>query len=431
MKSSKIILAIFLLCSYGNAEVLTILDAYNLALQNSKELKSSEYQIEANKEEINQAKAQLYPQIYLSASYAKKKYDGSESGRLSNYTLSFNESLYDSYKINRVDVAKSKVRLDNFKIEFQKQELAQRVFKLYMNILKSQSKIEVYNAYITAKEKRVEFLNKKLQLSLGTKTDLLQGEVDYHSSTIDLLREKKFIRVNKLRLKHLIGVNSIELPYINLDNITDDIVNRMSDIVEMGKSNFDSNLKLAQSKMSVDLSQKEIISAKSAHYPTLSINAQYSKINADRQVSGLENARTLMVQIQLPLYQGGATESKVTASKLSYSSAKENQLQVEDDIREEYAENLATFESSAKSISLYRESLNSARAYLDSIQQSVNAGLKSSLDLNEAKSKLYEVKYRFVQNIYDMINAYIDLLVVTNQFDNLGLVDEIIVSPST
>jgi outer membrane protein len=96
-------------------------------------------------------------------------------------------------------------------------------------------------------------------------------------------------------------------------------------------------------------------------------------------------------------------------------------------IKEEYEENLATFDASSKSLPLYTESLNSARAYLNSIQQSVNAGLKSSLDLNDAKSKLYEVKYRFVSNIYDMINAYIDLLVVTNQFDSLGLIDEIIV----
>jgi outer membrane protein len=430
MKNSKIILAIFLLYSYSSAKVLTISDAYNLALQNSKSIKSSEYQIEANKQQLDQARAEFYPQIYLSASYGKKEYDASGTGRLSNYTLSFNESIYDATKINRIDVTKSKIKLDNFKVEFQKQELAQTIFKIYMDILKSKNKIEVYNAYINAKKKRVELLNKKLEMSLGNKTDLLQGEVDYHFSRMDLRREKKLIRVNELKLKHLTGIKSIELPTIDFDRVTDEVVAKMRDAIESSNNQFDSNLKLEQSKMNLDLSAKEIKQAKSAHMPTISVNAQYSKINAEAKVSSLENTKSIMLQIQVPIYQGGAVESRVTASKLSYSSAQEDLLQVQDEIKEEYEENLATFDASSKSLPLYTESLNSARAYLNSIQQSVNAGLKSSLDLNDAKSKLYEVKYRFVENIYDMINAYIDLLVVTNQFDSLELIDEIIVPKS-
>jgi len=426
MKNSKIILGIFLLYSYSSAKVLTISDAYNLALQNSKSIKSSEYQIEANKQQLNQAKAEFYPQIYLSANYGKKEYDASGTGRLSNYTLSFNESIYDASKINRIDVTKSKIKLDNFKVEFQKQELAQTIFKIYMDILKSKNKIEVYNAYINAKKKRVELLNKKLEMSLGNKTDLLQGKVDYHFSRMDLRREKKFIRVNKLKLKHLTGIDTIELPTIDFNKITDDTVAEMRAVIEKSHNKFSSNLKLKQSQTNLDLSAKEIKSAKLAHLPTININAQYSKINADARVSNLENTKSVMLQIEIPLYQGGAIESKVTASKLSYNSAQESLLQVEDEIKEEYEENLATFDASSSSIALYRESLNSAQAYLNSIEQSFNAGLKSSLDLNEAKSRLYEVKYRFVENLYEMIDAYINLLIITNSFEKLNLVDMII-----
>jgi outer membrane protein len=426
MKSRKIVLYIVLLSSFGYANILSLTDAYKLALKHSKELKASEYQIEANKEQLNQAKAQLYPQIYMSAGYGKKEYDGTGTGRLSSYSISFNESIYDASKINRVDITKSKIKLDNLKIEFQRQELAQRVFKIYMEILKSKNKIELYKAYINAKEKRVELLSKKLQLSLGTKTDLLQGQVAYHFSKMDLKREKKLVRINKLKLRHLTGINSIELPTINFNMITDEVISKMREAIENSNKNFISNLQLEQSKMNLDLSAKEIKQAKSAHLPTISLNAQYSKINADAKVSSLENTKSIMLQIQIPIYQGGAVESKIAESKLSYNSAKESLLQVEDEIKEDYEENLATFDASSKSLTLYLESLNSAKAYLNSIEQSFNAGLKSSLDLNDAKSKLYEVKYRFIENIYDMIDAYINLLIITNNFEHLKLVDNII-----
>ncbi len=426
MKSKIIILTIFLLCSYSSAEILTISEVYNLALQNSKEIKSAEYQVEANREQLNQATAQLYPQVYFSSNFGKKEYDGRGAGRLSSYAISFNQSIYDTTKTENIHVAKSRMKLDNFKIELQKQELAQKVLKIYMDIVKSKNKIEVFHAYLNAKKKNVELLSKKLELSLGTKTDLLQGEVDLHSSKIDLRREERLIRVNKLKLKHLTGLNSIEIPNINLDMITDDIVYSMRSVIEQNSNRFDSNLKLEQSRMNLDLAQKEIKRAKAGHMPTISVNAQYSKVNADAKVSSLENTKSFMLQVQLPLYQGGAVKSKIAESKLFYSSAQENLLQVQDEIKEEYEENLATFDSASKSIAMYQESLNSAREYLNSIQQSLNAGLKSSIDLTNAQSKLYEIKYRFVENIYDMINAYIDLLIVTNNFENLNLVDEII-----
>jgi len=426
MRSRNIILTLLLSYSVGRAEFLTITDAYNLALQNSKNIKASEYQVEANKEQLTQAKAELYPQVYLSASYGEKEYDGRGMGKLSNYTLSLNQSVYDARKLNRIDITKSKIELDNFKVGLQKQELAREIFQIYMDILKSENRLKVYTAYINSKQKRVELLSKKLELSLGTKTDLLQGEVDYHFSQMDLRRERKSIRVNKLKLKHLTGVSSVELPTIDFNRITDEVVTQMRDVIESSRDKFSSNLKLLQSQKSLDLSLQQMKDAKSAHYPTVSINGQYSKINAEEEVSSLENTKSLTLQVQVPIYQGGKVESEITASKLSYSSARESLLEVEDEIKEEYEENFATFDSSSKSLALYQESLQSARAYLDSIQQSFNAGLKSSLDLREAESKLYEVKYRFVENIYDMIGAYINLLIVTNSFENLSLVDEII-----
>ncbi len=92
----------------------------------------------------------------------------------------------------------------------------------------------------------------------------------------------------------------------------------------------------------------------------------------------------------MPLYQGGAVSSKVEQYKLSLNSTKERLSQIEDEVKEEYEENLALFDSSAKSFKLYKEALNSAREYLYSVEKSFNAGLKSKLDLDDAKSRLYE-----------------------------------------
>jgi outer membrane protein len=427
MKSKIVsILFIFTFTITGNTKSITISQAYQLALKNSKELKASKYQIDANKEQLNQAKASLYPQIYFSSSYGKKSYGQRDSGRISTYALSISEPIFDVYKMSKIDIEKSKTKLDRYRFEIEKQDLVKRVLTLYMNILKSQNKIKVYNAYIKSKKKKVRLLNKKLSLKLSTKTELLQGEVDYHFSLMDLRKEKKNIRVNKLKLKHLLGLSSIDIPNINLDLIDKNIISQMETIIKNNNYKYISNLKIKESQAKVELSKKYLNSAKSEHLPTVNLNAQYSKINADPEVSSLENTKSISIQFQIPIYTGGATESRIEASKLSLNSAKTQLSQIEDEVKEEYEENLALFDSSINSFDLYKEALNSANKYLYSIEREFNAGLKSSLDLADAKSRLYEVKYRFVENLYDMINSYINLLIATDSLENLNIVDEII-----
>ncbi len=76
---------------------------------------------------------------------------------------------------------------------------------------------------------------------------------------------------------------------------------------------------------------------------------------------------------------------------------------------------------------LYKGALNSAKRVIYILwKRSFNAGLKVKLDLDDAKSRLYEVKYRFIENIYDLANSYINLLITTNSLENLKLVDRVL-----
>ena len=425
MKSKNIILALFLLCSYSSAEILTISEAYNLALENSKNIKSSIYQLEADRGRVEQSKSKLYPQLYLSGNYGKKQYGSNSYGKLSSYTLSLQQALYDPATARGVAVEKSRIELSDLEVEIKKQELSQIVLKIYLDILKSDNKIELYSRYSETNRGKLNLLEKKFSMNLSNKMDLLQGKVDYHFSNIDLVKERRFLKLNKLRLKHLIGVENLQLPKIDFTKINSQTIAKMRKRVDKDSSAL-SNLKIEQAKQAVELSNQEIKVASSGHLPTVSLSAQYAEINADRSVSSLENTKSIMLQLQIPLYQGGVVESRITSAKLAYSAKQEQLLQVEDEAKENYDELLSTFNSSSDSLALYQEALDSARLYLDAIEQGLKNGLKSKIELNDAKNKLYEVKYRYVENIYEIINSYIGLLIVTDNFEDLSLVDSVI-----
>jgi outer membrane protein len=396
-----------------------------MALSNSKNIKSSLLQLEANRENVTQAKSGLYPKLSLYGNYGKKEYGSNGFGKSSGYTLSLQQLIYNPSVSKKVDLEESRIDMYDTDVELQKQELSQIVLKVYLDILKSENKIELYNRYSKTNQGKLELLEKKYAMALSNKMDLLQGKVDYHFSNIDLVREKRIIRLNKLRLKHLIGTDNFEVPKIDFGRVNSITIQRMRESIT-ADSNSLSNLRIEQAKQAVELSNKEIDVASSGHMPVVSLDAQYAEIDADRSVSSLENTKSIMLQLQIPLYQGGMVESRITSAKLAYSAKQEQLLQVEDEIKEEYDELLAMFNSSSDSLGLYQEAMESAQLYLHAIQQGLDNGLKSRMELNSAKDKLFEVKYRYVENIYEIINSYIGLLILTNKLEDLQIVDSII-----
>jgi outer membrane protein len=425
MKSSRIFLISLVLFTISSAENLSISQAYTLALENSKHIKSSGYQLEANKEQLTQIKTDFYPQLYLSGNYGKKQYGTSGFGNSRGYTLSLQQSIYNPETLNRLDIEKSRIQLSTTEFQLQKQELSNTVLQLYIEVLKSKNKIKLYDTYKASQADKLRLVERKYEMKLSNKMDLLQGKVDYHFSEIDILKEKKLLKLNRLRLKHLTGRSMVTLPEATFKPIEIYTLQRMKDTVAIEKERL-SNLRIEQAQEAVHLSQQEITAASDGHLPTLSLSAQYSKIVADKSVSSLENTKSIMLQLQIPIYRGGKTESKIAASKLAYSAKQEELLQVQDDIKEEYEERWLLFNTAIHSLILYQEALKSANLYLDAIQQGLDNGLKSIIELNEAKTKLYEVKFKYNENIYEMISAYIQLLVLTNHLENLNIVDEII-----
>jgi len=407
------------------AERLSLSQAYALALENSKNIKMNAYQVEIQKKRVEQAKSELYPQVYLSGSYGRKEYGANGLAKFSNYAVTLQQSVYNPTIKRRVDVEESKATLSETEIELQKQELSTLVLQLYLEILKAENKIGLYTSYIDANQDKLNLLEKKYSMALSNKMDVLEGEVAYHFSRIDLRKEKKNLRLNRLRLKHLIGTGEIDLPNIQFGRINDTTIGQMRATIQAEENRL-FNLRIQMAQQSVDISKKEIKAAASEHLPNLSLSGQYAKIDADRTISSFENTKSLMLELRIPLYQGGMVKSRVQSAKLMHQAREEELLLTQDEIQEQYVERLALFDDSVGSLEFYQEALSSAELYLDSIEQGLQNGLKSKIELNDAKNKLYEVKYEYLENMYDILDSYIGLLILTNRLDQLGLVDEVI-----
>lgn len=435
MKSNKIInltLCLSFLSSYADAEVLNFSRAYALALENANSIKSSVYVSQSDKEKINQEEAQLYPQINLSTYYKKSEYvsnpekDKTKQGLLS-YSLTAKQTVYNPETYTRIDMQESRSEYSQTKVNLEKEELAQNLFNIYLNVLKSKNKIELLESYLQYSNSKLQELTKKYEMNLANKMDLLEMKVENNSAQIDLKKEKKLFDVYNLKLKQFIGDTEYKLPVIESDKQILGIIDLMKERV-LSDGNLSPSLKIKQAQIAVKLSQLEIENAINGHLPKVTLDASYAKYDTDAPAidSTYDNVKSIMLTVNIPIYSGGYVSSKVDSSKLMYKAASEDLQNTTKQVKVEYDEYFALFEASAESVSMYKEAFQSAELYVEAVEQGYEHGLKSVIDLNDARSKLYKVKYKYIENIYEMVDSYMGALIVTNNFEDIGLLDKLV-----
>jgi outer membrane protein len=436
MKNSKFLFFIFISGIALHAQVLTFSKAYELALENTHSIKASVFKVEGSKQRVEQEKSQLYPQLNLSASYKKTQYDYNKNYNASgdiirqglfNYSLTLRQNIYNAQTYSKISLERSRSELYEVGVELEKEQLAQKVFKVYLDLLKNRNKIELYKSYLQYTKSRLDELNKKYDMFMASKMDLLEMKVEYKSAQIDLKKEKKLFTVNKLKLEQLIGATDYKLPSVNSDkHILTAIGSIKASVID--KNDFSSNLQLLKAKLALTLAKKDTHNAFVAHYPTLDLQASYSGYETDDPTSDslYSDVQSVMLNFNLPIYNGGRVSSRVKELEFNYDAAKEEYLDTQKEIQVMYDEYIALLEASIESVSMYQEALESATLYVNAIEQGYKHGLKSVIDLNDAKNKQYEVRYKYIENIYEMVDSYIGLLIVTNDFKNIALLDKLV-----
>lgn len=435
MKSRRftrsLIVASLLFCS-AQAEVLNFSTAYGLALENANNIRSALYVSQAEEEKINQEKSQLYPQINLSTSYKKSEYESNPLENMTRqglitYSATARQALYNDEVYSRIDLQEAKSKYSQIKVERQKEELAQELFQTYLDILKSKNRISLLISYLEYTRTKLEDLTKRFEIDMSNKMDLFQMRVEYASAEIELEKEKKFFRVHELKLQHYIGDVKYELPDISSDKILLATIQEMQQQVN-SNANIQKSYIVQEAQAALATAEADVEYAKAGHLPKLTFDAAYSRYETDDPTvdAAYNMTNYAMVSLNIPIYSGGYVSSKIESSLLMQKSANEDLENTKKEIAVAYDEYRATFEASAASVGMYKKAIESAELYMDAINQGYEHGLKSIIDLNEAKNKLDEVKYKYVENLYQMVDSYIGLLMVTNNFKELYLLDKLV-----
>ncbi len=413
----------------------SLVDIYSQALAHDPTLASALSANQAAQELIEQGKALYRPTVNFSAganaSQTDIKYIGAgtpfRAGQANfegyNYGVDARQPIFRKQNLVQMDQAKTQVSQADKQLALSQQELILRTTQSYFDVLIAQDKIDLIIAQKAAILSQLDQANANFEVGTATITDVNEAQARYDLSVAQEIAAVNEHQVAKRAVQAITGEIPQKLATVKADIKTNRLEQSMDKWLEVAAKN---NLNIQIEQDTVKFAEQEIERARAGHLPTLDAVASYSDTYANGSPnvfgSDLKNG-TIGLQLQLPLYEGGATSSRVRQAVLNKQKAQDDveiaRRKTELETQRAYL-NLST---SIAQVKAYEQALISSQSQVDSTKLGYEVGVRTSVDVLNAQQQFFSAKRDLLQSRYNYLVNIIRLKAASGIVVEADLVD--------
>jgi len=390
----------------------SLLDIYNEALENDPTYKAAEYSYLADKELKVQGRAALLPSITLSGSTNWNEYY--QNKELQQQYNSFSTSARVTQPLFRLDTwfqyrqSKSLTDAAEADFAFEQQNLLVRTAELYFGVLRA---IDNLNAAISeekAIKKQLDQAKQRFEVGLSAITGVQEAQLAFDLSKTSRIRTEGSLYSARESLNALIGREIFSLNELG-DGLLIDLPTPSSKEtwVELALEN---NYQLKAAYLRKKAAKSSARSVASNHLPKIDIvgsqsesetnQFNYEGFNIDGQgipVPSVTGRRNYAIQLSMPLFQGGAVNSRRKQAYSQYERANENTLFTERRIIQEVRSQFSNVLTLVANVNAQKQAVISATSALEATQVGYRVGTRNVVDLLQAEKKLIQCRKKSCQ----------------------------------
>lgn len=395
-----------------------LMDLWKIAEQQDAKYLSAKHIYLANKEGIKQSRALLLPN--LAYQYERKEtnqtindsdnavYD-SGSARYPTTTsgLTLTQSVFDYSRWQRY--VQSKISVDKAEVEYSlaKQQLLLRLAESYFLVLERGDQLETVQTEKSAMSKHLMFAERKLESGLGRSVDAEDARARYLNALSKEVEMQSWLMDSRYALREVLGIIPAELSALRTDiEMQAPVPNSPEEWISTAVQH---NLELQAMNLALEVSKKEITAQTGGHFPTIDLLYSYDNTDTDGSVFGggsdVDTA-DFVLQLNVPLFSGGMTSSKVRQAAQKHFSIiedlKDKRRTVERSAQDAYHRiNTAIVQVGAleQSVMAQEHMLQTKSSGYRSGRNSILEVLDVQQDLSQAQQALTKARYDYVLNI--------------------------------
>ena len=393
----------------------SLMDVYHQALAKDPTMASALSANKAAQEIIEQAKALYRPTVNFSADastsathirYLKSNIPPGNS-KFENLRAGVEARQPIYRKQNLVQIAQSKTQVSQADKQYHlsQQALILRTTQAYFDVLLAKDKIDLIVAQEAAVLSQLEQAKATFEVGTATITDVNEAQARY-----DLILAQEIAAINeheitKRAVEAITGSIPDRLATVKSDIQVATLQQTMQDWQQVAVQN---NLNIQIQQDALKLAEQEVEFANAGHLPTIDAVASYFNSYANGSPSvfsagnELKNA-TIGLQLEIPLYQGGAISSRARQAVLNKQKALDD---VEIARRQTDLETQRAYFNLSSSIAQVKaldQALISSQSQLDSTKLGYEVGVRSSVDVLNAQQQLFSARRDLLQARYSYL----------------------------
>jgi outer membrane protein len=434
-----------------SAAAKDLIGVYEDAVKNDPQIRAADANRLASRESRPQALAALLPQISGTAAYTRDHNGGNEdqidvtpppnsvpfaaplpftagTGE-KQWALNLRQNLFSWENWETLKASNSQVAEAEATYAAAEQNLIFRVSQAYFNVLSAQDNLEAQQASLQAIAHQLEQADKRYDVGLIAITDVQEAKASRDTASAAVIAAKRTLATSEDQLQEITGAK-----YDALSKPGDDMPLNMpepSDEERWVNISLDQNLTLISSRLAADIARDNVKVAFGGHLPTLDLVAgrtytnQYGNYIYDGAAidnfGSRINDRSISLQLTVPIFSGGLTQSKVRQSQYLWIAAKEQVVQnsraTERQARDAY---LGVISGIAR-VQALKQALQSSQTALTATEAGYEVGTRTAVDVLNQRRSLVQAQTDYSGSRYDFIVSIIQLRLAAGNLDRAQL----------
>lgn len=428
--------------SYG----ANLLDVYQKAQQADPSIREADATRLASREAKPQAWAALLPQIDGSGSRSRTETVTDGSPRVidvdpnlpppNNFIIStgHSEATSDSLRWS-ITLRQSVFRWENWaalkRADSQvaqaeatyraaEQDLIFRVATRYFNVLAAKDTVDASTAASEAYSRQLEQSEKRFEVGLIAITDVQEARAARDRAAADLISAKRALATNIELLREITGdeVDTLAAPSDDMPLKTPDPASEDRWVSVA----MEQNLALISARLNAEIANSNVSIARAGHYPSLDLVGSRGRTDSDTSTDTTRNTGivhstnfndatqdTISLQITVPIFSSGATQSRVRQSVYTYRAARERSERVTRETERAARDNYLGVLSNISRVQALKQALESSRTALQATEAGFEVGTRTTVDVLLSRQTYFTSQTQYSRSKYDYILSVIAL----------------------
>ena len=400
----------------SNVHAADLLQLYREALSNDAVFASARANLAAGSERETQGFSQLLPAVGLGASSTRTNADVSVAGASSDrnnttnaYNLSLTQPLFRLANWETWQQSKLQVAATRAVYAQAQQDLMVRVSQAYFDVLAAQDTLATVQAQKTAITEQLASAKRNFEVGTATITDTHEAQARFDLAVAQEFAAESDLEIKRAAIQQIIGKPPGMLsPFKPGLILTPPQPAVMQDWVSTAQGQ---NYGVVGQQLALEIAQREIKRNRAGHAPTVDLVASRGRtvINGTPTTSATiipgtsTNASQIGVQLNVPLFSGFATSSRVREAVALEGKARSDLENARRVAQQAARQAFLGVSSGLAQVRALQAALVSSQSALEANQLGYEVGVRINIDVLNAQQQLFSTRRDLARARYDTV----------------------------